>query len=48
MSIGYKIPSAVHLERGEQKKMWKSRNYHKKGGTDEKIVVSLPSEDECG
>ena len=48
MSIGYKIPSAVHLERGEQKKMWKSRNYHKKGGADEKIVVSLPSEDECG
>ena len=30
MSIGYKTPSEVHLEHGEQKKMWKNKIYHKK------------------
>lgn len=30
MSIGYKTPEAVHIEHGEQKKMWKNKIYHKK------------------
>ncbi|MDO3392411.1 integrase core domain-containing protein, partial [Bacteroides sp. ET489] len=25
MSIGYKVPALVHLEQGEQKKMWKKK-----------------------
>jgi transposase InsO family protein len=47
MSIGYKTPAVVHLEHGEQKKMWKSKIYRQNGTTDEKNVVSLPGEDEC-
>ena len=36
MSIGYKTPSEVHLEHGEQKKMWKNKIYHKKQSEYEK------------
>jgi len=43
MSIGYKIPAVVHLEQGEQKKMWKNKIYPKKDSTNENNVVSLPS-----
>jgi len=43
MSIGYKIPAVVHLEQGEQKKMWKNKVYPKKQTGNEKNVVSLPS-----
>lgn len=30
MSIGYKVPSVVHCEQGEQEKKWKPKNYAKK------------------
>ena len=30
MSIGYKVPAVVHLEQGEQKKMWKNKIYPQK------------------
>jgi len=43
MSIGYKIPAVVHLEQGEQKKMWKNKIYPKKQNENENNVVSLPS-----
>ena len=43
MSIGYKIPAVVHLEQGEQKKMWKNKIYPKKDSTNENNSVSLPS-----
>lgn len=43
MSIGYKIPAVVHLEQGEQKKMWKNKVYPKKQAGNENNVVSLPS-----
>ncbi|MBQ9656344.1 MAG: integrase core domain-containing protein [Prevotella sp.] len=43
MSIGYKIPAVVHLEQGEQKKMWKNKIYPKKQTEDENKTVSLPS-----
>jgi transposase InsO family protein len=43
MSIGYKIPAVVHLEQGEQKKMWKNKIYPKKDSTNENNIVSLPS-----
>ncbi len=43
MSIGYKIPAVVHLEHGEQKKMWKNKIYPKKESTNENNIVSLPS-----
>ena len=42
MSIGYKIPAVVHLEKGEQKKMWKNKIYPEKDSTDENNSVSLP------
>ena len=42
MSIGYKIPAVVHLEQGEQKKMWKNKIYPKKDSTNENNSVSLP------
>lgn len=29
MSIGYKTPAQVHLEEGEQKRMWKQVKYTK-------------------
>ena len=43
MSIGYKIPAVVHLEQGEQKRMWKNKLYPKKETENENNVVSLPS-----
>jgi len=43
MSIGYKTPAVVHLEQGEQKKMWKNKIYPKKQTENENNVVSLPS-----
>ena len=43
MSIGYKIPAVVHLEQGEQKKMWKNKIYPKKQTENENNVVSLSS-----
>jgi len=42
MSIGYKTPAEVHLERGEQKKMWKNKIWQKKETGNKKNVVSLP------
>jgi putative transposase len=42
MSIGYKIPAVVHLEQGEQKRMWKNKIYPKKQTENENNVVSLP------
>ena len=44
MSIGYKIPAVVHLEQGEQKRMWKNKIYPKKETANENNVVSLPSQ----
>ena len=43
MSIGYKIPAVVHLEQGEQKRMWKNKIYPKKQTGNENNAVSLPS-----
>lgn len=43
MSIGYKIPSAVHLESGEQKRMWKKKKYPPKCDKEEEDAISLPS-----
>ena len=43
MSIGYKVPAVVHLEQGEQKKMWKNKIYPKKETENENNVVSLSS-----
>ena len=43
MSIGYKIPAVVHLEQGEQKKMWKKKKYTKKEIDNGNNSVSLPS-----
>ena len=42
MSIGYKVPAVAHLEQGEQKRMWKNKNYPKREDTNGKDVVSLP------
>ena len=30
MSIGYKVPAVAHMEQGEQKKKWKSKDYGRK------------------
>ena len=35
MSIRYKVPALVHLEQGEQKKMWKNKIYPQKSVTNE-------------
>ena len=43
MSIGYKVPAVVHLEQGEQKKMWKKKKYPKKESDNGNNSVSLPS-----
>ena len=40
MSIGYKIPAQVHLERGEQKRMWKQKKYALKCVQNENYDVS--------
>ena len=42
MSIGYKVPAVAHLEKGEQKKMWKNKIYHRKDTRNENNVISLP------
>ena len=44
MSIGYKIPAVVHMEQGEQKKMWKNKIYPKKDTGNENNSVPLPSQ----
>lgn len=44
MSIGYKTPAAVHLEQGEQKRMWRNKIYPKKQTENENNSVSLPSQ----
>ena len=44
MSIGYKIPAVVHLEQGEQKRMWKNRIYPKKQTRNEKIKYLCQAE----
>lgn len=41
MSIGYKTPAQVHLEEGEQKKMWKLKKYNKNMPPDEKNNLLL-------
>ena len=43
MSIGYKMPAVVHMEQGEQKKMWKKRIYRQNNDVDENNGISLPS-----
>ena len=43
MSIAYKMPAVAHMERGEQKKMWKSKTYNRKNGTDEENSLPLQS-----
>ena len=47
MSIGYKIPAIVHLEQGEQKKMWKNKIYPKKQTDNENSSISLPGRTNC-
>ena len=42
MSIGYKIPAVVHLEQGEQKRMWKNKTYSKKSVHNEENIVTCP------
>lgn len=42
MSIGYKSPSAAHMEQGGQQRMWKNKIYRKNDTTNEKNVVPLP------
>lgn len=36
MSIGYKNPSVVHSEQGQQRIMWKPKKYEKKDAENEK------------
>ena len=43
MSIGCKTPALVHLEQGEQKRMWKKKNYAAKRGEYAGNDVSLQS-----
>lgn len=52
MSIGYKTPEVVHMETGEQKKMWKKKNYPKKVYNNGNNDIPLPcratgSDDGC-
>ena len=44
MSIGYKIPAVVHMEHGEQKKMWKNKIYSKKDDAHKNNLVSLSNQ----
>ena len=41
MSIGYKVPALAHLEQGEQKRMWKKKNYASKSVKNENNNVLL-------
>ena len=43
MSIGYKVPAVAHLEQGEQKRMWKKKNYASKSVKNENNDVLLQS-----
>ena len=43
MSIGYKVPAVAHLEQGEQKRMWKKKNYASKSVKNENNNVLLQS-----
>ena len=43
MSIGYKVPAVAHLEQGEQKRMWKKKNYASKSVKNENNGVLLQS-----
>jgi len=42
MSIGYKIPAVAHMETGEQKKMWKKKNYPEKVYNNGNNDIPLP------
>lgn len=44
MSIGYKIPAVVHMEQGEQKKMWKNKIYVRNVSENEKDFIPLQSQ----
>ena len=44
MSIGYKVPAVVHLERGMQERKWKKNKNPKKETENENNVVSLQSQ----
>lgn len=41
MSIGYKVPQAVHFEQGPQKRMWKNKVYPQKNRGIENNPLSL-------
>lgn len=41
MSIGYKTPASAHEERGEQKRMWNNKKYHKEVNANGKNTVTL-------
>lgn len=43
MSIGGKVPALVHMERGEQKKLWKPKVYGQKETMEDKNSLPLPS-----
>lgn len=43
MSVGYKIPAVVHMEQGEQRKMWKCKKHVNKEDASEKYDVPLLS-----
>ena len=42
MGIGYKIPAVAHMETGEQKKMWKKKNYPEKVYNNGNNDIPLP------
>ena len=44
MSIGYKVPAVAHLERGEQKKMWKKKNTSPKASKMEIMMYHCKAE----
>lgn len=43
MSIGYKIPAVVHMEKGIQRKMWQKKKYPSTSNNKEKETISLQS-----
>ena len=43
MSLGYKIPAVVHLEKGVQKKMWRTKEYPPKSSKKEEDAIYLQS-----
>ena len=44
MSIGYKVPAVAHREQGEQKKMWKGKNYHNKSSGNGENTLPLQTQ----